>query len=93
MPGRRTGRMRQRDRFGAMAVKSNGMKLADHIVKSFNRHQLANRQFTDRQNQIGLKQIDFRLQPAEQLSISAGLGTRSPPFGFLPGKQRHTAAM
>jgi hypothetical protein len=28
-----------------------------------------------------------------QRSISSKLGTRSPPFGFFPGKQRHTAAM
>ena len=28
-----------------------------------------------------------------QFAISRGDGTRSPPAGFLPGKQRHTAAM
>ena len=27
------------------------------------------------------------------MAISSGAGTRSPPLGFFPGKQRHTAAM
>ena len=41
----------------------------------------------------GLSSSISRSSQGRQLSNSSGLGTRSPPFGFFPGKQRHEAAM
>ena len=41
----------------------------------------------------GLRRVISACSQRAQLAISAGLGTRSPPRGFLPGKHRHTAVM
>ena len=78
VPGRRAGRMGQRDNFCAVAVKGDGVKFTDHIVEFFHLQQLADRQFANRQDQIGFKQIDFRLQPV--------------PAAFDFGRTRHTIA-
>ena len=55
--------MGQRYRFGTVAMKGNGVKFTDHFAEFFHRYQLADRQFANRQDQVGFKQIDFRLQP------------------------------
>ena len=40
----------------------------------------------------GSSNVNSRSSQFEQFEISSGAGTRSPPSGRLPGKQRHTAA-
>jgi hypothetical protein len=53
--------------------------------------ELGDGELAHRDDEPGPAQLQLpRHQPA-QLRTSGPSGTRSPPLGFLPGKQRHTA--
>ena len=85
--------MRQRNDIEVVSIERAAELPADHRVKFCHREQLRDGELADGNDQAGLENFDLTLQPTRTVlnlliarhTVAAG--------GFLPGKQRQTAAM
>lgn len=63
MPGRRAGRMRQRNEIELLASTFDTKTTPDDLVEFPDRHELRDSEFADRDNEAGLQNFDFAVQP------------------------------
>ena len=93
VPGGGARGVRQRDAVGRVAAVVDGEPPADDLAQRRGRQELGDRELADGQHEGGLQEDKFALEPAGAGGdFIGGSGTRSPPSGRLPGKQRQTAA-
>ena len=84
--------MRQGDAVGLPARQPDAERPADDLMERRRLEKPPDREPANRDDQRRVQELELRSSQRPQASISSGAGTRSPPRGNFPGKQRHTAA-
>src|SRR5881392_954329 len=86
MPGRSTGRVRQRNEIKMHALAARGKLTANNILELRHRHELADRQLADGNYQSRLEDLDLTIKPVPASTYFRIRRHSIPTRRFLAGK-------